>query len=147
MVGELEATFEGPLGDALVEHVAGLLLVVGLFFSADRQPVLLRLDREISVGKAGNCDRDAKRVLAAPLDIVGRIGWHRAFHAAQLVEHGKHSVEADGRTVEGSKIECTHSMTSLLKRHANGPPSGPDLPYHAASWPAHLVFGGNLRSF
>jgi hypothetical protein len=33
MIGELEATFEGPLGDALVEHVAGLLLVVGLFFS------------------------------------------------------------------------------------------------------------------
>src|SRR6202521_4684625 len=31
VVGELEATFEGPLRDALVEHVAGLLLVVGLF--------------------------------------------------------------------------------------------------------------------
>src|SRR5246500_1179077 len=30
MVGELEATFEVPRGDALVEHLAALLLVVGL---------------------------------------------------------------------------------------------------------------------
>ena len=34
---------------------------------------------------------------------------------------------------QGSKIECTHSMTSFVDRHANGPPSGPDLPYSAAS--------------
>src|SRR5215204_2324702 len=40
MVGELESTFEGPLGDALVEQLAGLVLVVGRFFPADRQPVL-----------------------------------------------------------------------------------------------------------
>jgi hypothetical protein len=52
MVGELEATLEGPPGDALVEHVAGLLLIVGLLLAADRQPILLRLDREISVGEA-----------------------------------------------------------------------------------------------
>jgi hypothetical protein len=32
-------------------------------------------------------------------------------------------------------------MTSLFERHANGPPSGPDLSYRAASWPALLVFG------
>jgi hypothetical protein len=38
-----------PRGDALVEHVAGLLLVVGLPLAADRQPILLRLDREIRV--------------------------------------------------------------------------------------------------
>src|SRR5713101_9091951 len=31
-------------------------------------------------------------------------------------------------------------MTSLFERHANGPPSGPDLSYHAASWPARTVF-------
>src|SRR5438309_640741 len=36
MVGKLEATLEGPLGDALVEHLAGLLLVVDLFLAADR---------------------------------------------------------------------------------------------------------------
>lgn len=36
MVGELEATLEGPRGDALVEHVTGLLLFVGLLLAADR---------------------------------------------------------------------------------------------------------------
>ena len=28
----------------------------------------------------------------------------------------------------------------MFERHANGPPSGPDLPYHAALWPAPSVF-------
>jgi hypothetical protein len=37
MVSELETTFEGPRGDALVEHVAGLLPVVGLLLAADSQ--------------------------------------------------------------------------------------------------------------
>ena len=56
MVGKLEATLEGPLGDALVEHVSGLLLVVGLFLATDRQRVFLRFDRKISVGESGDCD-------------------------------------------------------------------------------------------
>src|ERR1700732_2176052 len=51
IVGELEATLEGSRGDALVEHLAGLFLVVGLFLAADRQPVLLRLDRGIRLGE------------------------------------------------------------------------------------------------
>ena len=56
MVGELEATLEGPLGDALVEHIAGLLFVVGLLLATDRQRVLLRYDRKIGVGEAGHRD-------------------------------------------------------------------------------------------
>src|ERR1700730_6723550 len=95
MVGELEATLEGPRGNALVEHVAGLRLVAGLLLAADRQPILLRLDRQIAIGESGDCDRDAIGVLAAPLDIVGRIARGRAFHAVELVEHGEHPVEAD----------------------------------------------------
>jgi hypothetical protein len=43
MVSELETTLEGPRGDALVEHVAGLLLVVGLLVAADSQPILIRV--------------------------------------------------------------------------------------------------------
>src|SRR6266566_3777415 len=66
MVGELEATLEGPRGDPLVEHLAGLLLVVGLLFAANRQPVLLRLDRQIGIGEAGNCDRDANGLPSGP---------------------------------------------------------------------------------
>src|SRR5580700_3991736 len=45
VVGELEATFEVPGGDALVEHVAALLLVVGVLLAAERQSILLCFDR------------------------------------------------------------------------------------------------------
>src|ERR1700678_3154636 len=139
MVGQLEATFEVSRGDALVEHVAALLLVVGLLLASERQRVLLCLDREIRVGEAGDCNRDAIVVLAGPRDIVGWIARYRAFHAADLVEHGEQPVKANGRTIVGSKIKRTHSMTSLFERHANGPPPGPDLSYYAASWPTYYV--------
>ena len=63
------ATFSGDLAPALLTlgaevDLAGLLLVVGLLLAVDRQRVLLRLDREISVGEAGDCNRDAIVVLA-----------------------------------------------------------------------------------
>src|SRR5271156_3002011 len=65
MVGELEAAFEVPRGDALVEHFATLLLVIGLFLAPERQRVLLCLDREISVGEARRlqprCDSRSRR--------------------------------------------------------------------------------------
>ena len=93
VVGKLKATLKRPLGDALVEHVASLFLFV--FFAADRQRVFLRFDRKISVGKSSDCDRDAKSVLAVPLNIVRRIAGHRAFNAAKLIEYGEHPVEAD----------------------------------------------------
>ncbi len=63
IVSELEAPLEGPRGDALVEHLADLRFVVGLLLAVDRQRILLRLDREISVGEAGDCNRDAIGVL------------------------------------------------------------------------------------
>ena len=53
MVGKLEATLKGPLGDALVENVAGLFLVVGLFFAADRQVFsFASIERSASVNPA-----------------------------------------------------------------------------------------------
>ena len=64
MVGRLEATFEVPGGDALLEHIPAHPLVVGLLLASERQRVLLCLDREISDGKAGDCNRDAIVVLA-----------------------------------------------------------------------------------
>ena len=96
IVGKLETTLEGSRGDALVEHVAGPFLGVSLLLAAERQPVLFRLDREIGVGEACDRHRDAIGVLARPLDIVRRIAGRRALHAAELIEHGKHPVEADG---------------------------------------------------
>ena len=74
----------------------GLLLVVGLLLAVDRQHILLRLDREISVGEAGDCNRDAIGVLVGPRDIVGRIARHRSVHADELIERRENSVEADG---------------------------------------------------
>src|SRR6202049_1843257 len=88
VVGELEATFEVPRGDALVEHVAALLLVVGLLLASAPQCVLLCFYREISVSEAGDRNRDAIVVLAGPGDVVRRIARYRPFHAADLVEHG-----------------------------------------------------------
>ena len=64
VVSELEATFEVPRGDALVEYVAALLIVVGLLLASERQRVLFCFDREISVGEASDCNRDAIVVLA-----------------------------------------------------------------------------------
>src|SRR5258708_33163935 len=101
MVGELEATLEGPRGNALVEHVAGLLLVVGLLLAVDRQRILPRLDREISVGEAGDCNRDAIGVLAGPRDTVGRIARRRSGRADELTERRDNSVRADDCTLEG----------------------------------------------
>ncbi len=87
MVGELELTFEIPLGNALVDQVT-LLLTAALFVAADRKYVLLHLDRKISAGDAGDCYRDVVGVLARTFDIVRRIARRRsAFRAAGLVEH------------------------------------------------------------
>src|ERR1700730_1782624 len=105
MVGELEATFEVPRGDALVENLATLLLVVVLLLAPERQRVLFCFDREISVGEASDCNRDAIVILAGPRDVVGRIARRRPFQAADLVEHGEQSVKANGRTIVGSKIK------------------------------------------
>src|SRR5215217_3378101 len=82
MVSKLKASLKGPCRDALVEHLPGLLLE--LLLAADRQPVLVRLDREISLGKASHGDRDAVCVLTGPRDVVGRIARHGVFHAAEL---------------------------------------------------------------
>src|ERR1051326_4388350 len=116
VVGELEAALERPRGNALVEHFAGLL-GLRLLLAADRQGVFLGLDREVGLGEPGDRKRDAIGVLAGPLDVVGRIA-RRAVDARDLVEQGKQPVETDGRTIEGSKIECAHGMTSLVERHA-----------------------------
>ena len=76
----------------------------------DGQRVLFRFDREVAFAEAGDRDRDAIVVLAGALDVVGRIA-RRGFKA---VEHREQPVEADGRTIEGSKIESSHGISSYL---------------------------------
>ena len=95
MVGELETTLEGALGDALVEYLAARLFVIGLLLAADRQRVFLRFDRQVGIGEAGDCDRDGRRSRRSARYCRG-IAWNRAFRAAKLVEQGEHPVEADG---------------------------------------------------
>src|SRR5262249_28785716 len=70
------------------------------------------LDRDVVLGKACDGERDAVGVLAGPLDVIGRIG-RACVEARDLVEHREQPVESDGGTIEGSKIERTHGISSL----------------------------------
>src|SRR5437667_1642145 len=110
VVGKLEHALEGAGGDALVEHVAAVLVGLRLFLAFDRQRVFLRLDRKLVLAEAGYRDGDAVRILAGALDVIGRV----ARSALEAVEHGEQPVKADGGTIEGSKIESSHGITSLL---------------------------------
>src|SRR5690348_103637 len=143
MLGQLEHALEGSRRDALIEHLAFGLVGLGLL-ALDRQRVLLRLDRNLGLGEAGDRDRNAIGVLAGSLDVVGRVGRAVAFEARDLVEHREESVETDGRTIEGSKIERTHGISSLSDMQ--GPPEGPDrLEIRRPSALRHLEMGGPKR--
>jgi len=50
-----------------------------------------------------------------PIALVG-------YMQKDLVEERKQVVEADGRTIEGSKIESSHGISSLLSEMRFGPP-------------------------
>src|SRR5947199_3728743 len=107
IVGKLEDALERASRDALIEHLAVVLLVLRLFLAFDRQRVFFRSDRKLVLAKAGDCHRDAVGILAGPLDVVGRI----ARSGLEAVEHGEQPVETDGGTIEGSKIESSHGIT------------------------------------
>jgi hypothetical protein len=53
---------------------------------------------------------------------------------AKLIEEGKQPVETDGRTIEGSKIESSHGISSLVERHADGPPEGRTGDLRSPGW-------------
>src|SRR5262249_37441957 len=108
--------------DALVEHLTAVLLVLHLLLALDGQGVLLGLERQLVLGEPGHGDRDAISVISGTLDIVGRV----ARSGLEAVEHGEQPVETDGRTIEGSKIESSHGITSKFERNADGPPEGPN---------------------
>src|SRR5262249_5487016 len=111
VVGELEAPLEGTSRDALIEHLAGPVALAPL--AADREGVLLHLDRQIFLGEASDRDSHAISVLVGALDIVGRVTGSRSVNAADLVEQREQPVKPDSGTIEGSKIECTHGISSL----------------------------------
>src|SRR5262245_12177688 len=120
VVGKLEAALERAGRDALIEHLTLLLVTLFLLLAADRERVFLRFDGQVVLGEARNRNRDAIGVLAGPLDVVGRVTRGRFSDA---IEHREQTVEADGGTIKGSKIESSHGISSI-KRHADGPPEG-----------------------
>src|SRR6516165_7213548 len=120
VVGKLEDALERAGRDALIEHLAAVLLVLRLFLAFDRQRVFLRLDRKLVLAEAGHRHRDTIGVLAGALDVVGRI----ARSGLEAVEHGEEPVETDGRTIEGSKIESSHGITSWLSEMRVVRPAG-----------------------
>src|SRR6185369_2557927 len=110
VVGKLEAALERAGRDALIEHLTLLLVALLLLLAADRERVFLGLDRQLVLRKARNRNRDAIGVIAGPLDVVGRVG-RRRFNG--VIEHREQTVEADGGTIKGSKVESSHGISSL----------------------------------
>src|SRR6266481_1017939 len=150
VVGKLEDALERAGRDALIEHLAAVLLVLRLFLAFDRQRVFLRFDRKLVLAEAGHRHRDTIGVLAGALDVVGRI----ARSGLEAVEHGEEPVETDGRTIEGSKIESSHGITSWLSEMRVVRPSGPDRlcllrspqkAYAACIWEGLRATAGGLR--
>src|SRR6185312_3123783 len=107
--GKLEDALKGARGDALIENFA-VVLFRGLLFALDRQRVLFRLKRKFVFAETGDRDADAVIVLAGAFDVVGRV----ARGGLEAIQHRKQPVKTDGGTIEGSKIECTHGISSCL---------------------------------
>src|SRR5260221_5280026 len=99
-VGQHEGALELPRGDDAMEIDA--LLVVGLLTAHD-ELIVLDLDVEIVHREAGNGERDAQRILAGLLDIVGRIAVARRLAdaiegALELIETEKKRRAEEGET-------------------------------------------------
>src|SRR4051812_33850574 len=112
VVGKLELALESAPRDALVEHLAGIVLL-DLLLALNSQRVFLGLDQQLALAEACDGYGDAIVVLAGALDVVGRV----ARSGLKAVQHREQPVKADGRTIEGSKIESSHSISSY-ERHA-----------------------------
>jgi hypothetical protein len=112
VVGKLELALESAPGDALIEHLAAVVLL-DLLLALDGQRVLFRFERQFVLAEASDGYGDAIVVLAGAFDVVGRV----ARSGLKAVQHRKQPVETDGRAIEGSKVERTHGISSF-ERHA-----------------------------
>ena len=145
ILGKLEAQLEGALGNAAMEEFTGLLGRLGSLGALDGQGVFLALDDDVALGEAGHRDRDAVGVIAELLDVVGRVGL--GFLADEAVEAVEQPVEADGRAIEGGKIDGLHGHILLVSNvDVAGVPAM--LPAHEASStvPGFPVPGGFRRT-
>ncbi|CVI63557.1 hypothetical protein AGR9A_Lc40478 [Agrobacterium salinitolerans str. Hayward 0363] len=113
MVGKLEATLESARGDTAIKKLPFRGFLIRGFLGFHSQRIGAGFDAEFVLIETGDGHGDAIGVLAGPLDIVGRIGLG-LFGLAESVKHREKTVEADGGTIEGGKINVTHGV--LLKK-------------------------------
>ena len=109
---KLKPTLEASAGDALVQ----VLLRASFVFvlpTGDGQQVVVELDTEFVVGKAGHGQRDAVLVLLFTDDVVGRIALSGALELERRLHQSTHSVEADGGPKQGCEVVGTHDDSSL----------------------------------
>src|SRR6185437_12520667 len=105
-VGQYEGALELARGDAAMKVDA--ILVVGLLAAHD-ELIVLDLHAQIVHGEAGDGERDAQRVLAGLLDIVGRIAVARRL--ADAIEGTLELIESQKqRRVE--ERETRHRISS-----------------------------------
>ena len=101
--GQLEAQLESALGNAAMQEFTGFLARTRRLGAFDDEAVLLALDSDIALGETSDRDRDAVGIVADLLDVVGRVGL--GLLADKAIEAAEQPVEADGRAIEGGKIE------------------------------------------
>src|SRR5262245_3738341 len=111
VIGELEPALEASRGDAAMKK--GGVLMLRALFAANGKGVLLHLDGEVALAKAGNGHADAILVLADALDIVWRVAWGLAVETRERIEQRAEPVEADGGAIKWGKIEVPHDTSSL----------------------------------
>ncbi len=73
------------------------------FTALDRQNVVLHLDVELVRLEAGDDELDSVVVLTDQFDVIRRVAW--AAVSGGGVQHFGQSVEADGGTIKGGKID------------------------------------------
>ena len=112
VVRKLEPPLKAPSSNAVVQERA--LLVVGLFFTANGQSGLLHLDLKLILVETGNSHGDTVLVLTKAFDIVGRIA-RIGINTTHRVEQLRKTIESDGGTIKGGKIELSHDIV-LLER-------------------------------
>src|SRR6185437_11931641 len=94
MVGKLETALESAPGDAAMQELRTLGIRLGLALHGQR--VVLDGDVDVALTETGDRERDAVRILAELLDVVGRVG--DGIGRRGRLDQTAEPVEADGRT-------------------------------------------------